>query len=964
MAMLSLFATFGLLTTSGFAQTATTTTTTTTTPATTAAPSDQPEVLEKFVVTGSNIPMAADALAVPVTVIGQEQIDESGVSSSILEILRKGSPQFSGNGNIGNENAQIATGSTYGGGQVSVHNLPTLVLLDGQRVAVDPATAQGGDEFVDVNMIPVAAVDRIEVLSDGASAIYGSDAIGGVVNIILKKDYNGFDVGARYAFTTNQGHYAERQGWVVGGASNDTTSILTSVEYTSQDPIFEKDRSYSNPYYGTNTYPGHLDYYDGNNGFAAQFYQLAPGVNAPPGGGLYTIQQLVAMGDYVAITPTQSLDALNLANGETLSQSLKRATAMAKLDHKIVGDTLDVFGSFLFSNVKTQSQLNGQPIVPYISTPYTDLLDVGVTPPPPGTTFIPYNAPTVPFSLAALNGNQDFASGALILPRMRLLNFPRTYSSNDTLFRVTGGLKGKVSDALNWEASVNINRYDLNYTNGGLINTANLDTAFADGSINPFAIVQAPGALPGDVVGTAYFNGVSSLNDFNAKIFGDLFDLPGGKFGYSAGVEYYSEGLSANVDQNSLPDPDTGTTVGWSNATSLQPFEASRDILSFFAEVSVPIVGANQNIPYLHSINLDVAGRDDNYYGIGNSEVPKVSLAYEPFNDDLKFRFSASKSFIAPTLYDLYGPSSTGSTNLLTYNNFGGGQTVQAQYNSVATTNPNLKPSTATSWTTGLVWTPKEVKGLELSADFYEIVQHQLVGGYSQQAIVQSVELLGTTSPFVQYVHLFTPHGALVTGPGQVSAAGAGGTGLYIDTPLINQGAQAVKGIDGTAEYKWGTTSMGKFDLASTVSIYNSYTLQQLPTEDYYQYAGHATQNNGTLPRFRTYTTLTWKYMGADVTIANTFIPSVTDIGAGGDAEIAPTNVSSFTQWDINGSYKLSALHLSHWLDGMEIKVGVDNLFNKQPPLAVNAFPNSYVDLSTYNGPVGREYFGELEYKF
>jgi iron complex outermembrane receptor protein len=958
-AVLSLFAAYGLMAPTVKAQTATTTTTTTT-PAST---DQQPQVLEKFVVTGSNIPMAADALAVPVTVIGQQQIDDSGVSSSILEILRKGSPQFSGNGNIGNENAQIQT-NTYGGASVSIHNLSTLVLIDGQRVAVDPITSQGGNEFVDVNMIPVAAVDRIEVLSDGASAIYGSDAIGGVVNIILKKDFNGFDTGVRYAFTDNAGHYAERQGWIVGGVSNDSTSILTSVEFTEQDPIFEKDRSYSNPYYGTNTYPGHLDVFSGANGFSDQYYQLAPGVNAPPGGGLYTIQQLVAMNVYVPITPTQSLDALNLANGETLSQALKRATAMTNLNHKIFGDNLDSYASILFSNVKTFSQLNGQPIVPYVSTPYTDLVDLGVTPPPLGEPFIPANAPENPFSTAFINGNQDFMSGNLILPRMRLLDFPRTENNDDTLIRIVGGLKGKVSDYLNWDISANINRYEDSYTNGGLINTANWNAAVADGELNPFAIVQAPGVLPGNIVGSAFYNGVSVLNDFNAKIFGNLLDVPGGSLGYSLGVEYQVAQISANVDANSLPDPETGTTVGWLNSISLQPFSAQRNILSFYGELSAPLIGASENIPYVHSINIDLAGRYDEYSSIGNSDVPKVSLSYEPIDDSLKFRLSASKSFIAPTLFDLYGPSSVGSTNLLTYNNFGGGQTVQAQYNSVDQTNPNLKPSTATAWTTGLVWTPKQIKGLEFSADYYQIVQHELVGNYSQQAIVQSVELLGAASPFVQYVHLFNPNGALVTAPGQVSAAGAGGTGLYIDTPLINQGAQAVKGIDASVEYKWGTTVYGKFDAASTVSIYNSYLLQQLPTEDYFNYAGHATQNNGTLPRYRIYTTLSWMYRGADVTVANTFIPTVTDIGAGGDAEIAPNPVNSFIQWDINAAYKLSELHLGHWFDGLTMRMGINNVFNAQPPLAPNAFPDSYVDLSTYNGPIGREFFGELEYKF
>ena len=215
MAVLSLFAASGLFATSGMAQTTTTTTTTTTTP-------DEPQVLEKYVVTGSNIPQAADALSVPVLVVDQTVIDNSGVSADTLDLLRKVAPNISG---IGEENAQIATGSNFGGASVNIKGLPTLVLLDGRRVANDPAESVDGSQFVDLNLIPVAAIDRIEILQDGASAIYGSDAIGGVINIILKKNYNGSDTGVDYGFSRNAGHYAERSGYVVTGASTDTTSI-------------------------------------------------------------------------------------------------------------------------------------------------------------------------------------------------------------------------------------------------------------------------------------------------------------------------------------------------------------------------------------------------------------------------------------------------------------------------------------------------------------------------------------------------------------------------------------------------------------------------------------------------------------------------------------------------------------------------------------------------------------------
>src|SRR5580692_10031229 len=198
MAKLSLIAASGLLTTAAFAQATTTTTTTTATPTTdqvtapAATPAnEEPTVLEKFVVTGSNIPMAAEAAALPVVTVDTQVMSESGVNSDLLDILRKVSPNISG---VGSEAAQIQTGNQFGGASVNIKGLPTLVLINGRRVANDPSEAgEGGPEFVDLNLIAPAMIDRIEVLQDGASAIYGSDAVGGVINIILKKDYNGWE---------------------------------------------------------------------------------------------------------------------------------------------------------------------------------------------------------------------------------------------------------------------------------------------------------------------------------------------------------------------------------------------------------------------------------------------------------------------------------------------------------------------------------------------------------------------------------------------------------------------------------------------------------------------------------------------------------------------------------------------------------------------------------------------------
>src|SRR5580698_9757617 len=191
-----------------------TTTTTTTTSETAPADETSPQVMTQFVVTGSNIQNAGEALSIPVAIITPSDIQNSGVETNVLDVLRKISPSVSG---LGGENATTSGGATNGGSEISLHNLPTLVLINGRRMAYDPVDGSGGNEFVDLNTIPLAAIDKIEVLSDGSSAIYGSDAVGGVINIILKKDYNGWETGAHYGFSTESGRYEERSGYIMGG---------------------------------------------------------------------------------------------------------------------------------------------------------------------------------------------------------------------------------------------------------------------------------------------------------------------------------------------------------------------------------------------------------------------------------------------------------------------------------------------------------------------------------------------------------------------------------------------------------------------------------------------------------------------------------------------------------------------------------------------------------------------------
>jgi len=945
------------------------------------ADSDNAQAMEKFVVTGSNIPNAGEALAIPVSIISPTDIVNSGVETNVLDVLRKISPAISG---IGGENATIATGGQDGGAQILIHNLPTLVLVNGRRMAYNPVDASGGAEFVDLNAIPLAAIDRIEVLSDGSSAIYGADAIGGVINVILKKDYNGWEADAHYGYSDTTGHYSERTGSLTGGVSNGTTSLTVSLEYTQTDPILESARPYINPFYATTYVPGILEVFGlttnpGTAGYGYdEAFQLAPGVNAPPGGGTYTIQQLVGMGIYKDLGSFNDSGVLsqveriyNLADHEYLQQSLKRQSALVNAEHQIFGDKLEAFGYMLFSHVDTESGLNAQPLYPFISDTNANLGNVGANPLPAGTEYVPVNAPTNPLSQASLDqGYTDGSGGYSAYVHNRFEGSPRLFLNDNLALTFVGGLRGKINEDWSWEVAADISRYQDNYSNQGLLDTNNLISAFVDGQINPFAITQAPGATDG-VLGSAYVNYVSTNNTFDALLRGKLLELPAGAVNFAAGFDYSRQNLTA------VPDNNTANML-WVDSPTILPFDQNRTITSAYAEVEIPVVDKSHPLPGIYSLALDGAGRYDDYSGnVGSAKVPKISLKYQPFDDELTLRASAGKSFIAPQLYSLYGPTTTGSSDQITYTGANGTNYQNVQFQAETGSNPYLQPSTATTWDAGFVFTPKAVPNLSITGDYFDTTQHSLISTLDQTTIVQSVEDLGAASPYAQFIHFGSVNGPGPSGDtsGQISSKPL--SSVYIINAETNIGAVAIKGYDASVVYDLPTKSFGKFEFNSTITVYDSYLIQILPTQNYYQFAGHVstiasnTENEssgggegGTIPRWKTYTSITWKNKGFEFLVAQTFIPQVTDIGSGGADESPPLTVASFQQWDFALTYKLSALHWGRWTDGLKVRVGVNNAFDYQPPVAPYRLEDSLADVSTYDGPIGRMFFTDISYKF
>lgn len=899
-----------------------------------AAPAAAPEdtlKLEKFVVTGSYLPVAANSVAIPVITVDTKTIENSGNNTNVLEILRKTVPQFSGNANLGSANANVGSGSTNGGSMLALRNTSTLVLINGRRVAYSPVSSSGGYQFVDVNMIPVAAIERIEILADGASAVYGTDAVAGVVNIIMKTDFQGFEMGGRYGWATSQGHQAVRSAYITGGVSNDKTSITISSEWTKEDPIFAYERPYSAVTYGTPTFAGSVN-------IGGDFYLLDPSKVAPtvtPGG--LPAATLVSNGTYSGPrTQGAQFTFFNLSQYVTQSIANERQSFSMAFDHKF-NDQLKFFGDLLYVNTKTFSQINGQPINTtqamldiYASTGGLQGSSNGRV--PAGTFGNPFNV--------AVTG------------RNRLVTHPRQYMDDTTAIRGVFGVKGNIGATdWSWEAAADYNRANQQYKNPGVINQPNLTASVLAGHFNFFSHnpISATDLANDAVVGTAEGGFISQLANYDVRVNGKLFDLPAGPLDIAVGTELRKENLSATADPLSQLNPVTGA-LGWSGATTLYPFDASRKVTSYFAEVRVPVL---KDAPGAHLLELSGAVRHENYNDTTDPTVPKITFRYLPMNDELALRGTYSKSFSAPSLFNLFGPSSIGFTTPFTLDKFGGGTVANLQTNAMSGSNPHLKPANSKNYTLGVVYSPKALKGFSASLDYWDIKQTDLVSSIGATTILQDVETNGATSPYVSQVHFMSFTGANPTAPGQISV-GHAPDDIYVTDTLVNIAGVKLSGFDLKLNYTYNADNVGRFDFSSNIGYYSKYEVTSLPGSTPEDDTGLASFANGTLPRWSSYSSVEYNQGKYNGFLGWRHIPSVRNI-------VTDENLASFDSFDLSGSYVFgSEIKV---LSGAKVTLGVTNIFNKFGPPAPDIFTDSGVDTSTY-GAMGRFIYIDLKYKF
>ena len=978
-------------------------------PATTksARPNDEEvTTLETFVVTtGSNIPTAADAMAVPVVVLGQHDIAQTGLNSNLLEILRKRIPAFAGRSNAGNSNATNTNQSTAGGSQIALRNLDTLVLVNGRRVATSGINGNGGKSFVDINMIPAAAIERMEVLTDGASAIYGSDAIGGVVNIILKSGYQGGELGGRYAVTNNTGRYSERSGYFVAGATAGDSSITAIGSWSKTDPLFQSDRDFLysrynaagvlDPTHATDPVNANLKAGTTFPGFVAGNY-LKLSLNSPsqsnPTGTAATatsMADLIANGTYIA-AGDPSIPLFNVAPYTNILLNQEQRSAAITFSSELVPGKLTAFGDLLFADTRSSTQnLGGN------GNFLGNLRPVTV---PAGA---PYN-PTTGAVTGVVAGTLD--------TRVKTANHAR----GD---RLTFGLRGKINPDWSWETGYTYSENKLDQRLANVVFVPNFQAAINGGfdstgavqaggkfsrvislatganvfqpALDPFARGGVDPASLANIYGTELIKVRSRLTSVDAKVVGAIGELPAGRIGVAFGGARRRESLIGYPDNNSYRGDLTKSN--WAGGVLFDPFGQGRDIDSLFAEARVPITGEKLAPAGVHAFDLTLAERYEKYSDAGKSNVPKIGVRWQPVDDQVTLRYTYSKSFTAPTLSALFTTPNGGFvTNTIIATALVDPTIGSKTFFSGNGNNPGLQPSKSHSSSFGIVVSPRTLKGLTATVNYVDVTQNGLPAGIGVNVIIASVNALGSASPYFRNAAV----GNIPGGPGSSQAllATAGGLKSYVTSPgyagdlyildnQANSGAVHVKAMDLSLEYELPATSFGRFTISTTGTYLKSFLVQRLPTDPIYEYAGYSTNGqtmSGTFPRYSFYTTLEWRLGAWAAQLGCTHVSAMTDILSGQIPDLylanpstpPATQVPAYTTYDLQGSYTFGKADGSaRWgyLKGFKLTLGVNNLSNRMPPFAPKSQPagsnNNNVDVAMYS-PVGRLLFISGSVKF
>jgi iron complex outermembrane receptor protein len=973
------------------------------------AQTQQPATLQTITVTGSHIREAQLATAQPVIAITHDDIQKQGFTS-VADILQNltvtGSPAIS-------RADVLASGEAVGGYYVDIHNIGasrTLVLLNGHRLG----TTTGG--LADLQQIPIAAIERIDVLKDGASAVYGSDAIGGVVNIITRDNFTGAEVSG-YVGQYDENSDGQKQTYSMTiGARGDKGSVMLSAEYAKEDPVWARDRWFSatpkGPYHPNAgwTVVGKQGVFFNYNPTTYALYGMCDYYFCTPNpGGDYT--KIGPDGDYHPSDFTSgSPDTTNTNEKYMYNSGTERKTLFVSGSWDF-NDHVHFQSNILYNDRTTYVEDAGYPFQPAFTLPGSSTI-IGLS---PDSYFNPLgNGP---------NGNGEKPDSNLLFYR-RGWEVSRSEHDSLTTYRFGGAFSGdfNIGDHnWNWDIGgyTNENRYlrrsrgnfnlvataealgpsYLNTTTGRVecgTATDPIPYGATPGSCVPWnPLIQADYTGPGSLTGnpdlqTFLFpifadTGTTKTTDYTANLTGSIVTLPAGDLAVALGVEYRKE------EGKYIPGPFRQSALN--TDLSVGPTGGQYDVKSEYLEVSVPLLA---DMPFFQSLSLDAAVRHEKYSSFGSTTNDKISLTWRPIQD-LMIAGTIAHGFRAPQISDLYGGLSgdfafytdpcditqqagsnpevearcsggigdqAGIANAASFRQLGQGGQLCGSYPCQTGTqffsgsNPNLQPEKALNRNAQIVYSPSWIPAswgkLDITADYFDIIITNAISGDSIGSVLNDCYVLGVVSRCSSSLFTRGPNGVID----------------YALTGEKNAGMIRVKGEDLGIRYQLPQTSFGLFTFNFQGTYYD---LQNQKPDNLPDTPLNHSNSWGSAFRYRVNASLDWSLGNWGATWTTRLYSAIKEqcsydnTSEGGPECNTPGHYENGVVSNINitGDTAFNDLQVRYTIAPIQatVSLGVNNVFDRFGPILYSA-PSS--SIAPYYGgfDIGRFYYVRYNQKF
>jgi outer membrane receptor protein involved in Fe transport len=947
-----------------FAQDATTPAPATTTTTTTTAPNQQAANLDRIEVTGSRIRRVDAENASPVVTIDRAAIEKTGKLT--LGDLVQELPALAG----APTNPQVNNGGGTGASTIDLRGFGsarTLILVDGHRVM-----GSGINIGTDVNAIPASAVERIEVLTVGASSVYGSDAVAGVVNFIMRKDFEGLEASVDYGISDRSD--GERQGGsLTFGQVGDKGNIIAGVNYnkfkqiSSANRDFAKDATYL--YYGSvftsgsSRTPNGRIFLPAGNSFGCGSVTRLPGASGS------------SQSDYRCYNG--QTDAFNYQRTNLILTPQERTNAFVMANYQMSDDVsafLEVFHN------KTSS---GFAIAALPFDANSDKVNISANSyyNPFGVTFGP-------------------ATGQNFLTRFTSLG-QRAANYATTTDQVFAGLSGFLGDTWKWDAALNYGHGTLLQQTNGYVYYQGLRDALGPSFLDTDGVVKCGSA--GNVIANCTPLNIFNIQDpqtiatlqqyavtptyrttqiekgFEANASGELFNLPAGAVQLAVGSAWRREFLQSQVDYVALATADGSCFISQEACGS--PVQGSYSVGELYGELFVPVL---KDVPFAKALNVTFGSRYSNYSNFGNTVNNKLQVEWRPM-DDLLLRATVADVFRAPTIGNLFsgpqGNAPTASDPCFGFTNAdtdpghvaacgpGTGATnippggITKQPNSQLTgvlsgsnyAGYTLRPEQGRSFDWGLVYDPSWLSGASVSLDYWRLKLDDNISSLGAQTVLTQC-YQDANSPFCPYIHR--------TQLGQVD---------FIEQPTVNLGRLDASGWDLALRYKLPSTSWGSFSFGfdgTYIAKWDNDVDTTTNVDPVVHLAGHYNKDYGNYSRVRARLFADWSLgdftVGWRTRYVGGFDLGSNDVRQQTSADGACASDPIYCYALHYGAYMVHSLQASYSLPSVNsrVEVGVDNLTDKQPPMMFqNNVLNANTDVNTFD-TIGRYFWARYTVKF